>query len=357
MHINPYLFILPRTPGLIVWNYKEHIQHELDIDYSSRLAKLIHDPNLFDSHNIIDTQLLNAKILTPTKIDSPIWGWDELSKIYHIGTQNIPCEQVPQNIHEWSRQYLDHCNEVLAAEAPDMERLVQHVERRIMLPAPVALTDSSLGDALLQRKTCRSFTGEAITLETVATLLYLSLGYLDERDLDRDASIAQGLGARRSSPSGGGLNACEGFVLAQNISGLEPGIYAYHPAEHALSPVGPLPEPALGHLLAGQHFINNLPLGLFITARFDKLWWKYQHSRAYRMAFVEAGHLSQSFQLVATALGLNTWLTGAFGDHQVETLLGIEGSAEQPLFFVACGASDGQAMCQEMQDLLRETQA
>jgi nitroreductase len=70
------------------------------------------------------------------------------------------------------------------------------------------------------------------------------------------------------------------------------------------------------------------------------------------MAFVEAGHLSQTFQLVATALGLNTWLTGAFGDTQVETLLNLEGCSEQPLFFVGCGESDGQAMCQEMRELL-----
>jgi hypothetical protein len=38
-------------------------------------------------------------------------------------------------------------------------------------------------------------------------------------------------------------------------------------------------------------------------------------------------------------------------------LLKLENSAEQPLFFVGCGESDGQAMCQEMRDLLRETQA
>ena len=110
-------------------------------------------------------------------------------------------------------------------------------------------------------------------------------------------------------------------------------------------------------MLGGQHFINNLPLGLFITARFDRLWWKYEHSRAYRMAFVEAGHLSQTFQLVATALGLNTWLTGAFADQQVEALLNLEGSAEQPLLFVGCGQSDGQVMCAEMRELLREGQA
>lgn len=355
MHINPFLFILPRTPGQIVWNYKDHVQHELDVNYASRLAKLIDNPDIFDSRNIIDIQLLNAGILTITKLDNPQWGWDELSKIYHIGTQNIPCKHTPQDIHEWSRQYLQHCNEVLTTPAPEQERPLKDDAQRIPLPKPFALTDDSLNNALLQRKTCRSFNGDAIPLDDLATLLYLTLGYLHERENDRDSSIAYGLDARRSSPSGGGLNACEGFLLVQNVTGLEPGIYAYHPAEHALSPVNPLPEPALGNLLAGQHFINNLPLGLFITARFDKLWWKYEHSRAYRMAFVEAGHLSQSFQLVATTLGLNTWLTGAFADSQVEALLKIENSAEQPLFFVGCGASDGRAMCQEMQDLLQES--
>lgn len=357
MHINPYLFILPRTPGQIVWNYKNHTQHELDTEHSYRLAQLIKDPSTFDSNNPIDTQLLDAGILTVAKIDSPKWGWDELSKIYHIGTQNIPSKHTPQNIHEWSRQYLEHCNEVLATQAPDSRRSDIAPHERIDLPTPSALEHDSLVNALTQRKTCRSFSGGAISLSDVGALLYLSLGYLHERHSDRDDSIAPGLGARRSSPSGGGLNACEGFVLVQNVNGLEPGVYAYHPAEHALSPVNSWPDSALGQLLCGQHFVNNLPLGLFITARFDRLWWKYEHSRAYRMAFVEAGHLSQTFQLVATALGMNTWLTGAFADDQIETLLKLAGSAEQPLFFVGCGDSDGQAMCQEMKDLLNRQEA
>ncbi|MCP1473287.1 SagB-type dehydrogenase family enzyme [Pseudomonas sp. EB276 TE3739] len=352
MYINPFLFILPRPPGQVVWNYKNHTQHELDLDYSHRLARLIHNPDLFDPNNIIDTQLLDAGILTVSKIDSPNWGWDELSKIYHIGTQNIPCESTPQNIHEWSRQYLAHCSEVLAKPEPSTDRKPQSVEALITLPAPGAMNDDSLTQALLRRKTCRSYTGAAVTLDEVGTLLYFTLGYLPARKNAHDDPVAPGLEARRSSPSGGGLNACEGFLLAQNVVGLEPGIYAYHPAEHALSQVNSLPEPALGQLLGGQHFINNLPLGVFITARFDRLWWKYEHSRAYRMAFIEAGHLSQTFQLVATTLGLNTWLTGAFADGQVENLLGLEGSAEQPLFFIGCGQSDGQAMCQEMRDLL-----
>lgn len=352
MQINSYLFILPRTPGQIVWDYKNHRQFELNLEYSTRLAQLISNPDLYNDNNRIDIQLLNSGILTTSIQDTIDWGWDELSKIFHIGTKNIPCEYVPQNIHEWSRYYLDHCTEVLEAPSPNARLTERQARELIALPEPSCLPKDSLANVLIGRKTCRTFTDEAISLEDVGTLLYLSLGYLHERENDVDETIVEGLGARRSSPSGGGLNACEGFLYVQNVSGLQPGLYAYHSTNHALSFVNPAPDSPLGQLLCGQHFINNLPVGLFITARFDKLWWKYEHSRAYRMAYVEAGHISQTFQLVATALGLNTWLTGALTDDQVETLLGLEDNAEQPLFFVGCGHSDGQVMCKELKDLL-----
>lgn len=352
MHINPHLFILPRTPGQIVWDYRQHKQFELDLEYSNRLSRLIANPEEFDENNTIDLQFLNTGILTTSIQDETEWGWDELSKIFHIGTKNIPCDYIPQNTHEWSRHYLDHCNEVLASSAPDFDMRHRPASELIHLPLPAELAADGLLTALIRRKTCRSFTGEALSLGDISTLLYLSLGYLKEREGDVDESVAEGLGARRSSPSGGGLNACEGFLHVQNVEGLKPGLYAYHPADHALSFVKSLPDSPLGQLLCGQHFINNLPAGLFISARFDKLWWKYQHSRAYRMAYVEAGHISQTFQLVATAMGLSTWLTGAFADDQVEVLLGLEDSAEQPLLFVGCGQSDGQVMCQELKTLL-----
>ncbi|MBV6826991.1 SagB family peptide dehydrogenase [Pseudomonas sp. PD9R] len=352
MQINPYLFIIPRTPDQIVWDYKNHKQFELNLEYSTRLAKLIENPETFNTSNIIDNQLFSAGILTTSTPDNIEWGWDALSKIFHIGTKNIPCDYAPLNINEWSKEYLDHCTNILSTPAP-RARLSEYLAcELIALPNPSCLPEGCLVNALIDRKTCRTFTGEAVPIEAVSALLYLSLGYLQERANDIDECVAEGLDDRRSSPSGGGLNACEGFLLVQHVIGLKPGLYAYHPREHALSFVKPLPSPSLGHILCGQHFISNLPVGLFITSRFDKLWWKYGHSRAYRMAYVEAGHISQTFQLVATSLGLKTWLTGALTDDQVEALLGLEDSPEQPLFFVGCGKSNGQAMCEEIKSLL-----
>ena len=354
MYINPSFFVLARPPCLVIWDYKRHTQFELDPDYSARLTQLIATPEQLDPCNSMDTQFLAAGLFTPIQQVPTPWGWDELSKIFHIGTKNIPCEYMPQDINEWSQHYLAHCKEVMAA-APPPPRCTFDGPELIPLPDPALSVARAAGLAttLIQRKTCRSFTPRAVSLVDVGTLLYLTLGYLHERADDDDPAIAEGFAARRSSPSGGGLNACDGYLYVRNVSGLAPGVYFYHPDRHALQLVAPLLDAPLGQLLAGQHFINPLPVGLFITCRFDKLWWKYEHSRAYRMAYVEAGHLSQTFQLLATALGLNTWLTGALSDAQVEAQLGLqEASAEQALFFVGCGHGDGQAQCQELRALI-----
>ncbi|RON57929.1 SagB family peptide dehydrogenase [Pseudomonas frederiksbergensis] len=360
MHINPDIFIIARSPFIVVWNYKDHTQFELDSQYSTRLIQLVEDPSSFDSTLEIDSAFLAAGLFSHDERPQAEWGWDVLSKIFHVGTKNLPLEQVPRDIHEWSAQYLDHCEQVLDTQPP-ADRFAGHYssDELICLPAPeLERTGNALTQVLLDRKTSRSFSPQAITLDDLSVLLYLSLGYLKEREGDTDACVPAALRSRRSSPSGGGLNACEGYVYAARIEGLDPGLYYYHPDRHALRRVHSLSSEPLGQLLAGQHFINELPLGLFLTARFDKLWWKYEHSRAYRMAYVEAGHISQTFQLAATSLGLATWLTGALCDEQVEQLLGLEGTAEQPLFFVGSGYGDGQTQCKELKALieLRERQ-
>ncbi|MDQ0737698.1 SagB/ThcOx family dehydrogenase [Pseudomonas sp. W4I3] len=353
MLINPNVFMLARTPVIVIWDYKNHTQFELDLVYSTRLIQLVEDPSRFDSTSEIDAAFLAAGLLLTDISHQNEWGWDDLSKIFHIGTKNLPIEQLPNDVHEWASLYLDHCEQVLDTPAP-IDRFSNHSrEGLISLPAPNSEKQtSSLTTTLFERKTSRSFSDQAVTLDDLSSLLYLSLGYLKEREAGAEDTIPETLRARRSSPSGGGLNACEGYVYAARILGLEPGIYYYHPDLHALRQVHSLPNEPLGLLLAGQHFINELPMGLFITSRFDKLWWKYEHSRAYRMAYVEAGHISQTFQLVATALGLATWLTGALSDERVELLLGLEESAEQPLFFVGGGYGDGQVQCKELRTLI-----
>lgn len=105
--------------------------------------------------------------------------------------------------------------------------------------------------------------------------------------------------------------------------------------------------------MEGQHFIDDIPFGVFLTSRFDKMWWKYEHSRAYRVSILDIGHLSQTFQLVATASGLKTWLTAALTDSKIEKLLGLSNLSEQPMLFVGAGYSNGDVFSEELKTLLR----
>ncbi|MGE8066941.1 hypothetical protein [Pseudomonas sp. NPDC089569] len=67
MQVNPNLFVIPRTPCQIVWNYKNHKQFELNLKYSLRLAEPIDALEKFDHSNSIDSDFLTPEFLQDQK--------------------------------------------------------------------------------------------------------------------------------------------------------------------------------------------------------------------------------------------------------------------------------------------------
>ena len=74
-----------------------------------------------------------------------------------------------------------------------------------------------------------------------------------------------------------------------------------------------------------------------MTAVFQRTMWKYQHVRAYRVVLLDAGHLCQTFCLVATWLGLAPFCTAALKDTLIEKELGIDGIRESVLYVAGVG--------------------
>lgn len=360
MNISPYIFLLPKPPALIVWNYKTHEQFEIDKAHTYRLIELLEQPSLFDEHNPLDNNLFSTGVLVDKPYMPDAWQWDDLSKIYHVGTKNLASDEIPQTSQEWAQYYVAQCREAMDRPLPPPHRLANlQPEDMIPLPQPQSGnnldTPGSLKQSLLNRKTCRSFENTSVSLDEISTILYLCLGYLSERELKADPFTPPLFRARRSSPSGGGLNSSEGYLYAYNIKELDPGFYYYHPQKHALRFLSRTKEP-LGAYLQGQHFANNLPFGIFITSRLDKMWWKYRHSQAYRVSLLDIGHISQSLQLCATSLGLNTWLTAALTEQKIEKALCLPDLSEQVFLFFGAGNSKGQDVFTEFEDLLKNNQ-
>jgi SagB-type dehydrogenase family enzyme len=200
-----------------------------------------------------------------------------------------------------------------------------------------------LWDALIARRTCREFHAANIGLVQLATALWATFGAV--HGAQRTDLLEYGLmpvGYRRTSPSGGSLHPSEPYLVAIRVDGLEPGIYHYRSCTHALTRVAPALEPGrLGALLCAQSFAEDLAYGIFVVSRFDKLWWKYPHSRAYRVALLDIGCLVQTFQLTCAAQGLQSWPTGYFVDHAINRLLALDEAKHSVMFFLGAGIGSG----------------
>ncbi|MDD1013925.1 SagB family peptide dehydrogenase [Pseudomonas rubra] len=348
MIINPNGFLLPSGSGLVFWNFEEHRQFELTGKHLQRLIELAENINNYCADHPLDQDFCNTNILIDKPSLTPTWGWDELSRLFHLGTRDIPYEDTPTDEATWTAAYLQHCSDALKQPFPT-ETFEAMAPASVHLEKPDAnYTELPL---LTTRATSRVFSRNPVSLDLLSEILFYTLGFIDERALPESTCLPISLRQRRCSPSGGGLNSTEGYLYAKNIEGLDAGLYFYNPAHHALhSCTHQLPD--LGELLSGQHFINTLPFGIFLASRFDKLWWKYKHSRAYRMALIEVGHISQTFQLAATHFGLKTWLTGAIDERAVESLINPKNPAAQILFFVGAGHGENEPAPRKLSNLI-----
>lgn len=112
----------------------------------------------------------------------------------------------------------------------------------------------------------------------------------------------------------------------------------YEPDTHSICMVNAIfSYQNLRKCLAGQFFGNNCSFGIFFVANLEVLSWKYKTPRNYKVVFLEAGHFSQTSQLVATSLSLDTWITGAFKDSEIEYYCKLDGIRKIPVFFTAYG--------------------
>lgn len=193
------------------------------------------------------------------------------------------------------------------------------------LPLP-AVSSGPLDALLRQRASCRNFIGDAhIPLADLSTTLHRVFGAQASQELAPGAVML-----KKNSPSGGGLHPMDAYVLAQRVDGLEPGLYHYVCTEHvleALRVVGVAEIEALAHeLVAGQAWFANAPVLVLMAARFQRNFWKYRrHAKAWKVILLDAGHLSQNFQLSATEQGYGTFVTGAINDRCAERLFEFDG--------------------------------
>ncbi|MHA4871148.1 putative peptide maturation dehydrogenase [Duganella sp. PWIR1] len=220
-------------------------------------------------------------------------------------------------------------------------------EAAIKLPA---VAGGRMDEQLLQRYTGRNFDLQAsVPLDVAARLLQRTFGAQEVRKVGPHSSVL-----KKTSPSGGGLHPIEAYVLVQRVDGVAPGLYHYHPIAHELRPLRELDAEAAGalarYMLADQHWLATAPLQVVMVARMERSFWKYRnHQKAYRALALDAGHLSQTFYLLAAEAGLPAFVTAAINDADIEKTLGLDHLRHAVVAMCGCGpASKGERSMVEL---------
>jgi SagB-type dehydrogenase family enzyme len=218
------------------------------------------------------------------------------------------------------------------------ERQPQHFKRyrrrpRRKLPTrPVADAGPPLESVLAARRTVRDLSRGPVSFENLAFVVrgtWGRTGWLDGGPL--------GPLPLKTSPSAGARHPGEIYVLAWNVLGLSPGLYHYDVASDELRRLksGDMRTAAV-EAASGQGWVRRAAFLCVMTAVFERTLWKYDLENAYRLVWLDAGHLAQTFCLLATARGLGPFTTAAIQDSYIEKLIGLDGIKEFPVYL--CGA-------------------
>lgn len=261
--------------------------------------------------------LMDLRVLVPEReAHDHVWdAWGPEAQAFHLGTRDVPV--VPT------------IDAPPSAPSPVVRR---RAVTRVAL-SPPAGPSMALREALARRRTWRRMTGAAISIDHLGTLLGITFGVQAWAD-----APGAGWSALKTSPSGGARHSIEAYVCVRRVAGLDAGLYHYRPDRHRLDLVREgCTAQDIGRFLPRQSGYRRASIVCVLSSVLARVRWRYPHGRAYRVVLMEAGHLGQTFALVATALGLASFTTGALADSALEDALDLSSTATPVLYAVGAG--------------------
>jgi len=199
--------------------------------------------------------------------------------------------------------------------------------KRIALSPPQTEGGAPIWDALQARRSVRRYADTDLSERELSQLLWAAQGI---------TRAGRGVDFR-TAPSAGALYPVETYLAVHAVDGIAAGIYHFAVEAHALEQLATgdfrldVARAALDQEMAYRANV------VFIWAAiFERSKWKYGQ-RAYRYAYLDAGHIAQNVALGAVALGLGSCQIAALYDGEVNDLLGLDGTGESTMYMTAVG--------------------
>jgi SagB-type dehydrogenase family enzyme len=204
--------------------------------------------------------------------------------------------------------------------------------KAVKLPPPALDGSVSVERCLAQRRSVRRYSSRPLKLAEVSQLLWAAYGVTEPMPNVRGVR-----GGLKTAPSAGGLYPLELYIVAGNVTALDPGIYRYRPETHdlVLVQIGDRRKP-LAQAALGQTMIRDAPASLVFSAVFSRTTGKYGTRGRQRYVCMDLGHSAENVYLQCGSLGLGTCAVGAFDDAGVKGVVPMR-DAEEPLYIMPVG--------------------
>lgn len=176
------------------------------------------------------------------------------------------------------------------------------------------------------RHSVRAYADKPVKLSELAYMLWTATGIRKKSDYEF-----------RMAPSAGALYPIETYIIANNVEGLQKGVYHYDVKQNELEELrlGNFEED-IARAALDQEMCAEAQIVFVLTAIFARTKWKYLQ-RGYRSIYIEAGHIAQNLALSAVSVGLGSCQISAFYDDEVNAILGIDGQEESTVYLSTVG--------------------
>ncbi len=177
----------------------------------------------------------------------------------------------------------------------------------------------------------------ALDVASLSQLLFYSAGLIRKASLQAVGEVHY-----RAAASAGALYPIDVYLVCQDISGLEAGVYHFSPMDFALRPLRKGDYRAeLVEATGNDAMFANAPATLVFTANFWRSAWKYR-ARGYRYCYWDCGTMLANLMAVCASLRLPANLVAGFIDERVDQLLRIRGQQEGTVCLVPIGTGGAE---------------
>lgn len=308
-----------------------------------RLADLCHDDVPIDQWESLVTSLRGRGLivdagsvatdprltwLVDLRRDWSRFGWHEAAE-YHTLSYDYPCIDYSEAAAFLTDQARMRGYQ---SQEPDTDRFkLDYLDRPATpLPEPAEHLPTASAEAVW----ADGVPARAVDAGAVSTVISLTFGEIGRLVPRTDSAPL----LRRSSPSGGGRNPSEGYVLVRDVPELAPGWYHVTMRPFGLRRLdAPASDDMFRELFpeTAERFPFPARALVVITSVFERNMYRYREPRTFRTVHMDAGHLAGTARLAARSLGLIAGIYYCDRADRIESAIGIDGMQEGYMLTVA----------------------